>query len=133
VTRPFCGDCTRARISADGQLLHLPLHAAGTTSGRSSGTPFDGDDADDARSGTPVAAIWRVRDDRYSELRTEATSRACRGSRCSRWAGRRRPRHRSSHLVHARVHIGENSWILAARVREFVDNALTLAADPAVP
>ncbi len=25
VTQPFCGDCTRARLSADGQALHLPL------------------------------------------------------------------------------------------------------------
>ena len=25
VTQPFCGDCTRARISADGQALHLPV------------------------------------------------------------------------------------------------------------
>ena len=29
VTQPFCGDCTRARLSADGQALHLPLRGQG--------------------------------------------------------------------------------------------------------
>ena len=29
VTQPFCGDCTRARLSADGQALHVPLRRPG--------------------------------------------------------------------------------------------------------
>ena len=28
VTQPFCGDCTRARLSAEGQALHVPLRGA---------------------------------------------------------------------------------------------------------
>ena len=30
VTEPFCGDCTRARLSADGRLFHMPLFKQGT-------------------------------------------------------------------------------------------------------
>jgi cyclic pyranopterin phosphate synthase len=77
VTRPFCGDCTRARISAEGRfytclftgdghdlraILRDPAHATAT-------------EADAALAAT-VAGIWRVRDDRYSEVRTESTSRS---------------------------------------------------------
>ena len=29
VTQPFCGDCTRARLSADGRAVHLPVRDAG--------------------------------------------------------------------------------------------------------
>ena len=35
VTRPFCGDCTRARLSAEGKLYTCLFAVAATTSGRS--------------------------------------------------------------------------------------------------
>jgi cyclic pyranopterin phosphate synthase len=68
VSAPFCGDCTRARISAEGKLYTCLFSA-------------DGHDlrailrsgASDAELRDAIAAVWRVRDDRYSELRTAAT------------------------------------------------------------
>jgi cyclic pyranopterin phosphate synthase len=76
VTRPFCGDCTRARISADGHFYTCLFTAAGHDLRAILRDPaFDGDEtAGDAALRDAVAAVWRVRDDRYSELRTEATS-----------------------------------------------------------
>jgi cyclic pyranopterin phosphate synthase len=68
VTRPFCGDCTRARISAEGKLYTCLFSAVGhdlrdpLRAGRS-----DGELAD------LVAGIWGSRDDRYSERRAAAT------------------------------------------------------------
>jgi GTP 3',8-cyclase len=68
VSRPFCGDCTRARMSADGSLytclfaslghdLRGPLRAGAT----------------DRELEDLVAVVWRRRDDRYSELRSAGT------------------------------------------------------------
>ena len=69
VTQPFCGDCTRARISAEGRLYTCLFASAATTCARSSAA------APRTRScATAVAGIWGKRTDRYSELRTEATS-----------------------------------------------------------
>jgi GTP 3',8-cyclase len=68
VTRPFCGDCTRARLSADGSLYTCLFAARGhdlraeVRSGASDATIRD-----------RIAAIWRGRDDRYSELRSAQT------------------------------------------------------------
>ena len=69
VTAPFCGACTRARISADGQLYTCLFAVKGT------------DLRDLARSGVTdaeltdaIRAVWSVRADRYSELRSEATA-----------------------------------------------------------
>lgn len=68
VTQPFCGSCTRARLSADGKL-YLCLFA---------GTGHDlrallrgGADDDDITAA--IRSHWRIRDDRYSEIRSEAT------------------------------------------------------------
>ncbi len=69
VTQPFCRDCTRARLSAEGELytclfavrghdLRAPLRAG------------EGDEALAAR----IAAIWGARTDRYSELRSAETA-----------------------------------------------------------
>jgi cyclic pyranopterin phosphate synthase len=68
VTRPFCGDCTRARISADG-VLYTCLFSVGGHDLR--GLLRSG--ASDEELRTSIAAIWRGRDDRYSELRSDAT------------------------------------------------------------
>lgn len=64
VSEPFCGDCHRARLSADGQLF--------TCLFANRGTPLreviaQGEDALAARLGE----LWRARGDRYSEQRGE--------------------------------------------------------------
>jgi cyclic pyranopterin phosphate synthase len=69
VTQPFCGDCTRARLSAEGKL-YTCLFAA---DGHDLRAPLrDGATDDDLRA--LISGIWQVRADRYSELRTEATA-----------------------------------------------------------
>jgi len=68
VTRPFCGACTRARLSADGSL-YTCLFA--TTGHDLRALVRDGSsDGDVAAS---IGGIWRERSDRYSELRSAAT------------------------------------------------------------
>jgi cyclic pyranopterin phosphate synthase len=62
VSAPFCGDCHRARLSADGRL-YTCLFAG---EGHDLRGDLDGDE--DALSGR-IAAAWTVRGDRYSELR----------------------------------------------------------------
>ena len=69
VTQPFCGDCTRARVSADGKLYTASSPCAATTCARC----VRGGASDDELSAA-IGDIWRVRDDRYSELRTAATA-----------------------------------------------------------
>jgi cyclic pyranopterin phosphate synthase len=69
VTRPFCGDCTRARLSADGHLYTCLFAVAGTDLK----TPLR-DGASDADLETLIRGVWNVRADRYSELRSAATS-----------------------------------------------------------
>jgi len=68
VTRPFCGACTRARLSAEGSL-YTCLFA---TSGHDlrALVRAEGEDAEIAAA---IEGIWRVRADRYSELRSAAT------------------------------------------------------------
>ena len=64
VTQPFCRDCTRLRLSADGRL-HTCLFA---TAGKDLMRPLRAG-ADDDRLRRELDRIWRERDDRYSELR----------------------------------------------------------------
>ena len=70
VSQPFCGDCTRARISAEGKLYTCLFSAIGhdlrAVVRDADATDFDLREA--------IARVWRIRDDRYSDLRTEATS-----------------------------------------------------------
>src|SRR3990170_4051177 len=69
VTQPFCGDCTRARLSSDGKLYTCLFAIRGHDLRallRGGATDADIDDF--------IARVWRVRDDRYSELRSEATT-----------------------------------------------------------
>jgi cyclic pyranopterin phosphate synthase len=70
VTQPFCGDCTRARLSADGSL-YTCLFA---TKGQDFRALVRGGASDDEITST-IAAVWSRRTDRYSELRTAATAR----------------------------------------------------------
>ena len=68
VTQPFCGDCTRARLSTDGKLYTCLFASEGT------------DLRDALRQGTSntglrdlITQIWHRRTDRYSEIRAEHT------------------------------------------------------------
>ncbi|HEX9500214.1 MAG TPA: GTP 3',8-cyclase MoaA, partial [Thermoanaerobaculia bacterium] len=69
VTQPFCGSCTRARLTADGKL-YLCLFAT------------EGHDllrllrrrATDEEILDEIRSMWRVRDDRYSEIRSGETA-----------------------------------------------------------
>lgn len=66
VTKPFCGNCSRARISAEG-VLYTCLFAA-------SGTDFKGllrkpTVPTDSEIANAITNVWTQRDDRYSELR----------------------------------------------------------------
>jgi GTP 3',8-cyclase len=70
VTAPFCGDCTRARLSAEGRFYTCLF----TGEGHDLRAVLRDPAASDADLAATVAAVWRVRDDRYSEERTEATS-----------------------------------------------------------
>jgi cyclic pyranopterin phosphate synthase len=64
VSKPFCGDCTRARLSAVGELYTCLFASTGTDLREvlRSG-------ADDEQLYEAVAGRWHRRDDRYSELR----------------------------------------------------------------
>jgi cyclic pyranopterin phosphate synthase len=66
VTEPFCGSCTRARISSDGNLYTCLFASAGTDLR----TPLRAG-ASDAELADIVSAVWKQRDDRYSELRAK--------------------------------------------------------------
>ena len=68
VSAPFCGDCTRARISAEGKLYTCLFSAIGHDL-----RAVLRSEASDADLREVIGGIWRVRDDRYSELRTAAT------------------------------------------------------------
>jgi GTP 3',8-cyclase len=69
VTQPFCAECTRARISAEGRLYTCLFAVEGhdlrevLRSG-----------ASDAELTERISAIWIRRGDRYSELRSAATT-----------------------------------------------------------
>ncbi len=69
VTDPFCGDCTRARISADGTVYTCLFARTGHDLRGLLRAGASDDDLSDA-----VAALWRRRDDRYSELRSADTA-----------------------------------------------------------
>jgi cyclic pyranopterin phosphate synthase len=65
VSKPFCGECTRLRLSADGSIYTCLFATHGT------------DLRDPLRSGSTdeelvemISAVWRARSDRYSEERT---------------------------------------------------------------
>ena len=70
VTRPFCGDCTRARLSAEGSLYTCLFAASGTDLK----APMR-QGASDEELADRIRGVWAIRADRYSELRSEATER----------------------------------------------------------
>jgi len=69
VTMPFCGSCTRARVSADGSL-YTCLFA---TTGHDLRSALRSGASDDEIS-VQIRRLWEGREDRYSELRSSRTS-----------------------------------------------------------
>ncbi len=68
VSQPFCGDCTRARLTMDGKLVTC-LFAAGGADLRAPLRAGASDDELRAR----IAGVWHARRDRYSEERAAST------------------------------------------------------------
>jgi cyclic pyranopterin phosphate synthase len=69
VTQPFCGACSRARLSADGKLYTCLFADAG----HDLREPMRSG-ADDSELSGRIQQIWTLRADRYSELRTPGGS-----------------------------------------------------------
>jgi cyclic pyranopterin phosphate synthase len=69
ITQPFCGDCTRARLTAEGKLYTCLFAVRGHDL-----RALLREGASDEQIEDALAGIWRVRDDRYSEIRTAATT-----------------------------------------------------------
>jgi cyclic pyranopterin phosphate synthase len=68
VSRPFCGACTRARVSADGQLYTCLFATRGHDL-----RALLRDGATDEAILDDLSKAWQARDDRYSELRSAET------------------------------------------------------------
>ena len=65
----FCADCSRLRLSTEGQLYTCLFASSGHDLRallRAGGS--------DAELDAAMAALWAQRDDRYSELRSAATA-----------------------------------------------------------
>ena len=71
VSQPFCGACTRARLSSEG-VLYTCLFAS---HGLDLRTPLRAG-ADDASLSALIRSAWSARSDRYSEIRAAATGGA---------------------------------------------------------
>ena len=68
VTQPFCGACTRARLSAEGQLFTCLF----ATKGFDVRALLRGG-ASDSQVADALSEVWRARSDRYSEIRSAET------------------------------------------------------------
>ncbi len=68
VSKPFCGGCTRARLSTDGRLFTCLFSGKGTDlrTGLRSGS-------DDRELSERIRGVWQQRSDRYSEERASHT------------------------------------------------------------
>jgi cyclic pyranopterin phosphate synthase len=69
VTQPFCGACTRARLSAAGELYTCLFAARGVDLK----APLRAGESDEQITAR-IRATWTSRADRYSELRTAGTA-----------------------------------------------------------
>jgi cyclic pyranopterin phosphate synthase len=68
VTQPFCGDCTRARLSADGKLYTCLFAVRGHDL-----RALMRGGAEDDELAAEIEQVWGRRDDRYSDLRSAET------------------------------------------------------------
>ena len=66
VTQPFCGDCTRARLSTDGKIYTCLFAGNGVSLRDPMRAGASDDDLRDL-----IGSIWSNRTDRYSQERTE--------------------------------------------------------------
>lgn len=66
VSRPFCSDCNRVRLSADGQIFTCLF----ASHGHDLKTALRAGVSDEQMTDL-IRAVWTARDDRYSELRTQ--------------------------------------------------------------
>ncbi|KAA3658889.1 MAG: GTP 3',8-cyclase MoaA [Chloroflexi bacterium] len=82
VTEPFCGDCSRARISSAGEY-YTCLFAI---RGKDLRTPMR-EGASDAEMRDLIGGVWHKRTDRYSELRTSFTRVPAKGAEMYRLGG----------------------------------------------
>jgi len=69
VTQPFCGDCTRARLSAEGKLFTCLFAVRGHDL-----RALIRGGASDEELQTAIRTVWGGRADRYSDLRSAATA-----------------------------------------------------------
>ena len=76
VTRAFCGDCSRIRLSTEGRL-YLCLFA---TEGYDLRALLRGGHSD-LEISNAIAGVWQARTDRYSELRSDPAMRQARDAR----------------------------------------------------
>lgn len=76
ISQPFCGDCSRARLSSDG-VLYTCLFA---TEGVSLRDPLRQGATDDELIAL-IRGTWQARADRYSELRAMARTDAAAGNK----------------------------------------------------
>ncbi|MGF1449329.1 MAG: GTP 3',8-cyclase MoaA [Opitutales bacterium] len=66
ISAPFCGDCNRARVSAEGQLFTCLFATSGHDLRAALAANWE-----PAQLAEFIGAIWQRREDRYSELRAE--------------------------------------------------------------
>jgi cyclic pyranopterin phosphate synthase len=69
VTQPFCADCTRARLSADGSLYTCLFATQGHDL-----RALVRSEATDEEIKHAIASVWTERTDRYSDLRSKETA-----------------------------------------------------------
>jgi GTP 3',8-cyclase len=69
VTQPFCRDCSRVRLSADGQLFTCLFATSGEDL-----RALVRSGANDAVISDAIARVWTARQDRYSEIRSRSTA-----------------------------------------------------------
>ena len=91
ITAPFCGDCSRARLTSDGGL-YTCLFGSESTDIKG---PLRSGASDDELSAL-LRVRWARRSDRYSEVRAEALTKGARLSRSPQ--GRDVPDRRIAHL-----------------------------------
>lgn len=82
VTQPFCGTCTRARLSAAGEYFTCLFAGRGTDLR----APLRNGATDDELRAL-IAAVWSRRTDRYSELRASFTRLPRKGAEMYRLGG----------------------------------------------
>ena len=134
VTRPFCGDCTRARLSAEGKLYTCLFAVDGTRRPRGAPRRGLGRGARRVHRRRLVAARRPLLG---AALGRDLRPLACRRSRCSRWAADGRPRSpgpQAAPLIHSLSTPSMKFVDTIRRVQpQFVDNRVDPSTTPPVP